>query len=547
MEASKEGCDIDIDYRPTIEMEIANIHKVLNQKEIYRKDTANEDFFYSIYNQNRNLTEDGHLPFISSLPTQQNKEPRTELIGTGSHRFLNGVAECSALDIKDNCDISKRFTIYNNPNNDCSYKDVRKSTETTRLPAKYETSQTECPSLPRNYSNKGECHATECCSLYSDGRETNRLRNIIQSGVALFGASHIMENPMTLCGSKSGQYSVVRSSLSDNLMLETNSPSASETPQCKASQNSVSIPGISLLHGKSECEQSSQCASASASASARTLSSSSESVMHNGKHTLDKSFPCDICGKSFTTRWSVVRHKKLHTGEKPFQCDICQKSFTYSWNLTTHRQTHTSDNTFKCNICQKSFTYPWNLTAHIQTHTSENTFQCDICQKSFTYPWNLTAHRQTHTSENTFQCDICQKSFTYPWNLTAHRQTHTSENTFQCDICQKSFSHRGNLTAHKWTHAGTKKPFQCDVCPMSFCQNSLLTRHKRKHAGEKPFQCDICKMSFGFSHVLKTHKRVHTGEKPYRCDVCQKKFRHSHVLTRHRRRHTREKSFLCDT
>ena len=41
----------------------------------------------------------------------------------------------------------------------------------------------------------------------------------------------------------------------------------------------------------------------------------------------NKSFPCDVCGKSFQQKSNMITHKRILTGEKPYKCDTCEKTF----------------------------------------------------------------------------------------------------------------------------------------------------------------------------------------------------------------------------
>ena len=53
-----------------------------------------------------------------------------------------------------------------------------------------------------------------------------------------------------------------------------------------------------------------------------------------------KRFPCEMCGKDFTTRQILQRHMRIHTGERPYACNHCEKRFTQQAHLSNHMLKH---------------------------------------------------------------------------------------------------------------------------------------------------------------------------------------------------------------
>lgn len=55
-------------------------------------------------------------------------------------------------------------------------------------------------------------------------------------------------------------------------------------------------------------------------------------------------YSCNICIKTFTSRYSLTRHLRIHVdGGVKYECSTCGKSFNDKSNLIQHERIHTGE------------------------------------------------------------------------------------------------------------------------------------------------------------------------------------------------------------
>ncbi|CAK9822982.1 Zinc finger protein 235 [Anthophora retusa] len=260
-----------------------------------------------------------------------------------------------------------------------------------------------------------------------------------------------------------------------------------------------------------------------------------------------KSWPCETCGKRYSSRNLLEEHINTHTGVRPYVCENCGKDFASKYTYKAHVKTHEiRPRPYECSQCNKTFLSQQNLNQHERTHNGVKEYVCHQCGKAFGSPHNLEVHNIVHTGYKPYICRVCGKAFARKAEIRDHERTHTGEKPYQCEFCGATFSQRSNLQSHKRATHYNDKRYKCDDCGKGFKRRRLLDYHiKAAHTGERPYKCDICAATFVYPEHFKKHMRIHTGEKPYLCEVCGKAFNSRDNRNAHRFIHSDKKPYEC--
>ena len=247
---------------------------------------------------------------------------------------------------------------------------------------------------------------------------------------------------------------------------------------------------------------------------------------------------CSYCGFTTTFKNKLDRHMVKHTKEKAFICDMCGKQYSQKQNLRDHisRYHNEEDNSnrypYSCEHCKRMYRNQTNLYKHMET----TDLKCDICEEVLPCTGVLFRHKKNHAS---CSCEYCDKIFQSKSALQIHVNIKHKDKGLQCSMCPKKFLFPSYLKLHfANAHSKNTPQFKCQECGFCAVTESYLKSHMtRMHSSleKRKYVCQVCHKNFRSNARLVEHTRIHTGERPFACPVCRKTFYSQSNLYAHER------------
>lgn len=116
---------------------------------------------------------------------------------------------------------------------------------------------------------------------------------------------------------------------------------------------------------------------------------------HIDIHKGIKQFSCDLCGLNFSQKAVLNRHilrkhnSKVDVNLGKTKCEICKRSFN---NINAHMERH-FNRSYACDICGKTYPNNSTLNRHKAWKHFGRSFNCEICEKKYYQKGKLNTHK----------------------------------------------------------------------------------------------------------------------------------------------------------
>ncbi|CAK1555957.1 unnamed protein product [Leptosia nina] len=139
----------------------------------------------------------------------------------------------------------------------------------------------------------------------------------------------------------------------------------------------------------------------------------------------NKAIICEHCGRGFVSNWAYVCHKQAkHGDEKMFKCSHCKATFAYNEALKVHERRHTGERPYICDHCGKSFFRRSTFVQHLGVHEPYSV-QCDLCPTILKSKQFLLSHKNKVHSGRRYRyiCPLCDRQFEKPSKVRHHARS----------------------------------------------------------------------------------------------------------------------------
>lgn len=224
----------------------------------------------------------------------------------------------------------------------------------------------------------------------------------------------------------------------------------------------------------------------------------------NTKRTY-KRLACKVCGITLSRRQRLIEHERLHfidTTKSFYECDICGKQFNQRFSLIPHFQKYHSfklgpKERWKCAICENKSLPAGKMELHYKKVHSE--FSADpYSQKNIKIEPPKVLKRKRKVSEgrpkkskNWFLCGLCGNSFTSSYRY--HKHLNDLHGVAEHETVSKNENPIAAVIDHQEIKISKNVP--CQMCGKVFASVTTCKAHEKTHLNVKYF-CDLCGSSF---------------------------------------------------
>ncbi|XP_070192436.1 zinc finger protein 354A-like [Littorina saxatilis] len=224
-------------------------------------------------------------------------------------------------------------------------------------------------------------------------------------------------------------------------------------------------PGPQLLHVK--CEVQSDSANETIDVESSSPSSSPTSVKSRlaanfslKKHVPGMPFTCDICMKTYVSKYALKRHIATHSDERPFICSFpgCKGAFKLKSRLTDHvRYVH-----------KRKTQRTVSRSKSLPVTASPSLAQALLSPSSLSAPKNGLLGGAPGSSNGSMA------------DSATNGKVSSTPKTFKCSMpnCNREFRDSHNLRTHMFLHTG-HMPLKCSHCEYRCVQKSALDWHMK--------------------------------------------------------------------